>query len=688
MKRWKIMAALLLLMSGCTASPQNNTEPVPEPVDMTALTALADQQAEMLVSQLGAVSVQYALMDNGEIIVSGQKGVFAKDSDQPLSADNQYAIGSVSKVFTAAAILKLEEQGKLTLDQSVADILPEFEMADERYRQITVRMLLNHSSGLPGSTYADGFTFTPVSTAHDTFLEVLKEARLQADPGAYSVYSNDGFLLAELVAEKVSGQSFTDYIKTTFTEPLGMIRTQTPAETVNFNQMPAIYSSTQPQRKLPADVMNAYGTGGIYSSAEDLCRFGQMFMSDSALLSETSLAAMMTNEAKKGVWPDAEVNSIDYGLGWDSVEVYPFANSGFQALTKGGDTLYSHASFTVLPKEGLTCAVLSSGGLSTYNQMMANQLLEQALIDKGLTDGLKRVQLPEEPKTSTPIDDGIRQYAGLYADSTSLYTISFNEDGSMNFISELAPDQITVLKHLGEGRFLLPSPMVNQMFSFAENDGKTYLKVEAVSEIPGMGSSATTVYYAMKVEKNPLSAETASAWQNRSGKSYFLLSETASSQIYEMMLPVAPIMISAMDAGYVNAHQITDASTARAVVQIPGTGSRDQFDYEFYTEESIEYMKAGGALYVSQDALIPLNEGDMEITLNDQGHTRWLLIDPALKGKTLTITQSSGAAFVYDSAMICLADTFVDGVQTIVLPEGGYLGIASDPSMTVQLNVK
>ena len=82
--------------------------------------------------------------------------------------------------------------------------------------------------------------------------------------------------------------------------------------------------------------------------------------------------------------------------------------------------------------------------------------------------------------------------------------------------------------------------MTNQLFSFEEKGGHTYLKVEAVTEIPGLGYTAATVYYAMKVEDNPLSDAVKSTWQQRSATSYLLLSEDASSQIYEMMLPIAP----------------------------------------------------------------------------------------------------------------------------------------------------
>lgn len=91
------------------------------------------------------------------------------------------------------------------------------------------------------------------------------------------------------------------------------------------------------------------------------------------------------------------------------------------------------------------------------------------------------------------------------------------------------------------------------------------MKVEAVTEIPGLGYSATTVYYAMKVEENPLSDAVKSAWQTRSTKTYLLISEDLHSQIYEMILPIAPVPLSSFAEGYVNAHQIVDENRAVAI---------------------------------------------------------------------------------------------------------------------------
>ena len=120
----------------------------------------------------------------------------------------------MSKTYTAAAVLKLVDEGKVELDAPVTAYLPDFTMADGRYTDITVRMLLNHSSGLPGSTIANGFLLNdPDTLAADTLLEELSGQTLKAEPGAFSVYCNDGFTLAELVVEAVSGMDFDDYMR-------------------------------------------------------------------------------------------------------------------------------------------------------------------------------------------------------------------------------------------------------------------------------------------------------------------------------------------------------------------------------------------------------------------------------------------------------------------------------------------
>ncbi len=86
-------------------------------------------------------------------------------------------------------------------------------MKDKRYKHITPRMLLNHSSGLQGSTFNNSFLFKDNDTyAHDILLQQLSNQNLKADPGAFSVYCNDGFTLAEILVERINGMNFTEFL--------------------------------------------------------------------------------------------------------------------------------------------------------------------------------------------------------------------------------------------------------------------------------------------------------------------------------------------------------------------------------------------------------------------------------------------------------------------------------------------
>lgn len=118
---------------------------------------VAAEKAAFLTEKLGTTSLQYALIDGDNIVVSGQSGYSHVESKTAPSATTMYGIGSTSKMYTTASIMKLVEQGKVDLDGSVVSYLNNFTMEDPRYKQITVRMLLNHSSGLAGSNLSNSF---------------------------------------------------------------------------------------------------------------------------------------------------------------------------------------------------------------------------------------------------------------------------------------------------------------------------------------------------------------------------------------------------------------------------------------------------------------------------------------------------------------------------------------------------
>lgn len=301
-KRTSITALTLVLtmlapMSVMAASAtSNNSDLTYEPTKK-----IVAEKAKILTETYGITSVQYALMDQGEIVVSGQTGKNDLQGQVPLTSDTIYGIGSTSKMFLTASVMKLVDEGKVNLDLPVTTYIPEFKMKDDRYKQITPRMLLNHSAGLLGTSshnatlYGDNDTF-----AHDTFLEQLTTQNLKAEPGAYSVYTNDGFTLGEILVERVSDMSFTAFIHKHFTEPLNMEHTKTPQDVVNPADMAGIYSPLY-EGQLPQENYNIIASGGIYSTAQDLVKFSQIFTGEvKGILSSKSVQAMEQKRIQKG----------------------------------------------------------------------------------------------------------------------------------------------------------------------------------------------------------------------------------------------------------------------------------------------------------------------------------------------------------------------------------------------------
>ena len=257
--RWRALV-LALLLAVSLAVPAAAAEPQAAAAD---LQTTADTAAAYAAQYGGAQSLQYALWQDGEIVLTGQTGTFSRSENRLMTGDELYGIGSVSKIYTTVAVMQLAEDGKVSLDAPVTQYLPDFKMADERYKDITVRMLLNHSSGILGTGLSDAMLFGEASTrAHDTLLEKLSTQRLAADPGSFSVYCNDGFSLAEPVVEAVTDMDFMDYVDEHILAPLDLDRTFAPGGDFDANDLAPIYRGTDP-RALPQDALNAIADKAI-----------------------------------------------------------------------------------------------------------------------------------------------------------------------------------------------------------------------------------------------------------------------------------------------------------------------------------------------------------------------------------------------------------------------------------------
>ena len=644
----------------------------------------AREQAAQATAGLAAAygmadSVQYALWDDGEIVLSGGMAISLRGRNQQITEDTLYGIGSVSKVYTAAAVMQLVEDGKIDLDQPVTTYLPEFRMKDERYREITVRMLLNHSSGLLGDTMVNEVLFDDPDEddAMENFLKRLESQTLQANPGEYSVYCNDGFTLASLVVERVSGMSFREYIRKEITGPLGLEDTFAPGDNFDEERLADTYLTTAEDAEptLP-EVFVTPGTGGLYATAEDLAEFGGAFCGTS-LLTETSLDAMENEEYLRGIWPDTEEGDmIAYGLGWDSVNLYPFSEDDISAMAKGGDTLVYHASLVVLPEYDMAAAVLTSGGTSSYNEAAAIQLLMDALEAEGKTIEVEAELLAAEP---AQMPKELMELEGFYGSTVGgAYQVTVKENGTLEITTLTLADQEPVaLQYYSDGSFRYEGqPMRVKLVK--EENGKVYLYQENYVELPGLAPMHTAAYAAQLMPEQKTDEQAQAAWNAREGKIYLTLNEKYTSAMYPMSSVFQAVTLAVTPEGYVAYNRITDANTALPFLQIPGQGSRSSSQIDMETINGIEYMNANGWLMIdaAQTETLP-TEGTKNYTIDLTGHARWFQVGQSA-GKQINVEiMGEGAFYVYD-AMFQMVASSRDGTSSVTLPQGGLIVFAGN----------
>ncbi|MBN1068827.1 class A beta-lactamase-related serine hydrolase [Clostridium botulinum] len=648
------------------------------------------QQANLLVDNYDTTSVQYAVIDSGKIILSDNAGVYSRNENRELTKNTMYGIGSISKMFVAASVMKLVDENKIDLDKPVVNYIPDFKMQDERYKQITPRMLINHSSGIMGTTFKNTFLFDDNdTTGYNQLLSELANQRLKANPGEYSVYCNDGFTLAQLLVERVSGTDFTAYIHENFTKPLNITNTKTPLNSFDKRSLANVYDNESEKNELPNESVNIIGTGGIYSTAEDLCQFSRIFTDkDTKILSKNSIDAMSEKEYAKGIHIKAEDNMIGYGLGWDSVDLFPFNRYGIKALTKGGDTLAYHGSVICLPQYHLSVAVVSSGGTSGYDQAFGTSVLLQILKEKGIISKI----LPDVTLPNAKVADMSKEftkYSGLYNASNAMAKVDVNSNGTLTInLTGGSKDSEQVFNYTDDGYFTSADGSCKCNF-VEEKNGLTYLERKLYMNLDGLSQSVVWDYNLQKVKENPLSDDLKSVWESRNNKNYYILNEKYTSETYMKLLNVRHITYNDQDHGYLMGHEIVNENEAKAITQIPGMGGRDLVDFKFYKENDIEYLKFGSSIAISSDAIQKLSKDLTEVIIGENGYAKWYTVPAEMSGKIINVSPPENGAFaVYDANGKYINYSYISGENNILLDNGYHIVFMGDKGGTFNINFK
>ena len=309
---------------------------------------LVDALFARLVDKDGA-GASVLVAQNGNILFEKGYGLADLEKHVPATPQTKFRIGSITKQFTASAILKLQEEGKLSVSDKLSKYLPDFPRGDE----VTLRHLLTHTSGIHSYTDKPGFIEGVTKPIQETALiSSFKQDPYDFDPGKKWRYDNSGFFLLGYIVEKVSGQSYGDFLRSTFFGPLGMTNTGVHRSDLHLDHEAIGYSFDQGRfsKALNWDMSWAGGAGALYSTVDDLYRWNEAIFGDKVLKPASLEAAFTPVKTQEN---QNDNSGGGYGYGWGISHF-----RGSREISHGGG-LQGFTSYLLrLPRENFTVAVL------------------------------------------------------------------------------------------------------------------------------------------------------------------------------------------------------------------------------------------------------------------------------------------------------------------------------------------
>lgn len=303
------------------------------------------------------MDAQFAINDfSGTVLVSKNDSVLFKkaygfaDYEWKVKnvIDSKFSLASVSKQFTAVAILQLAENKKLSLEDPLSKYFAGFPKGDK----ITLKMMLTHNSGL--NMDFDELYLTKTDLDKDSVYTYLAKKPLLFEPGTSTAYSNIGYYLLARVIEKVSGQSYSAYLKQNVFDKAKMYNSGVSSNDAIVDKMTQRYYFDNDKL-----VKNPYinwnfnvGHDGIYSTVEDLDLWNKALFESQTLLSEESKKKMFTS-----------YNEENFGFG---VIINPFYNQNHQLITHDGGFLGAMTSFNKFTEDKILITVLSNNQSKSY----------------------------------------------------------------------------------------------------------------------------------------------------------------------------------------------------------------------------------------------------------------------------------------------------------------------------------
>jgi D-alanyl-D-alanine carboxypeptidase len=362
----KFLMFLGTLLGLCTWCPAVWAQAV-DTID-PAMKARVDAIVTGVMEQRGVPSASVAIVQGGKLAYTHAYGMAHIDPNKVATPDMRYSIGSISKQFTAAAVLVLQEQGKLKLDDPVGNYVAGLMRGNE----VTIRQILSHTSGYQ-DYWPEDYMMKPMEqpTTAAAILDQWAKKALDFDPGTQWQYSNTNYVIAGTIVEKVSGQKLMDFLGEHIFRPLGM-RSVWNSDEVKLTQTdasPYIRYALGPLRPAPKE-----GRGWTFAAAELAMTAHDLALWDESLIAQK----LLKPESYREMFTDVKTKDgkgTHYGLGVSVEDV-----DGHRDISHNGEDVGFVSDNEVLVDDGVAVAVLTNhmaGGAVEIARLSASTIVGQ-----------------------------------------------------------------------------------------------------------------------------------------------------------------------------------------------------------------------------------------------------------------------------------------------------------------------
>ncbi|MGE3614878.1 MAG: serine hydrolase domain-containing protein [Gemmatimonadales bacterium] len=371
-----------------------------------------------------------AVVKGNDTIAVRAYGMANLELQVPTPPHASYEIGSVTKQFTAAALLQLVEAGKVDLDADLHTYLPDY---NSQGRKIPVRRLLDHTSGIKGYTEIPEFRqMSAFRLPRDTLVKIFSAKPFDFEPGEEEIYNNSAFFLAGLIVEKVSGMSYEDYVQRNFFDKLGMKDAHYCSETRIYPRQVTGYDADSAGliQKAPLSHQWPYAAGSLCSSAIDLVTWNTALHRDGKVLGPAMYQEMTTGD------PLNDGTVLGYGSG---IAVYP--RVGHKALHHGGGINGFLSENIYFPDDSLSVVVLFNSARETPDKYALE---------------IAKLVLGAPADDAKPVDGDAGRFAGIYAGKGRGRPMEITISAADGKVTATAPqfgDSARTLTYLGNDTF-------------------------------------------------------------------------------------------------------------------------------------------------------------------------------------------------------------------------------------------